>query len=32
VYGEIINMNTIRESNYTVIKQPRKGNSYSEKN
>jgi len=27
VYGEIIKMHTIHESNYTVIKLPRNGNS-----
>jgi len=27
VHGEIIEMHTIRESNYTVIKQPCNGNS-----
>jgi len=31
VYGEIIQMHTIFESNYTVIKQPRHGNSKAKK-
>jgi len=32
VYDEIIQMHAIRESDYTVIKQPRNGNSKEKKN
>jgi len=32
VYGEIVQMHAIRESGYTVIKQPRNGNSKEKKN
>jgi len=31
-YGEIIKMHTIHESNYTVTKLPRNGNSKAKKN
>jgi len=31
VYGEIIKMQTIHESNYTIIKLPRNGNSKAKK-
>jgi len=31
VYGEIIQMHTIRKRNYTVVKQPRNGNSKAKK-